>query len=107
MPALVLIVASVVAGQAGQSQGPSSKCGSYCLYVALRALDLIAEPYSTFEKRLPPAPVDGYSFYDLEEIAHRFGAHTLALEADLETLGRLRGRQGLHRLPEPAFCHCS
>jgi hypothetical protein len=93
MSTLVLVVALVAAGQTGQSPGVSAKCGSFCLFVALRSLDLIAEPYSRFEKHLPPPPVDGYSFGDLEQIAHQFGAHTLALEADLETLSRLDGRR--------------
>ena len=93
MPTLVLVIASAVVCQADQPQAAGAKCGSYCIYVALRGLDLVAEPYSSFEKGLPPVHPDGYSFEDLERIAQGFGAHTLALEGDLETLGRLKGRR--------------
>ncbi len=93
MSTLVLLIATTAVCQTGQSQAAGSKCGSYCIYVALCALDLVSEPYSTFEKSLPAIGPDGYSFNDLEQIAQRFGADTLALEADLETLARLKGRR--------------
>ena len=69
-----LLIAWAAVCQNVQSQAASAKCGSYCIYAALRGLDLISEPYSNFEKGLPPVPSEGYSFSDLEQIAQRFGA---------------------------------
>lgn len=93
MPILVFLAAFFAADKSGTPAPATARCGSYCVYVALSALDLIHEPYSSFEGRLPPPPANGYSLDDLETFAGRFGAHTLALEADLESLGRLDGRR--------------
>jgi ABC-type bacteriocin/lantibiotic exporter with double-glycine peptidase domain len=93
MSTLVILVASLAVSQTGQSHRADTKCGGYCLYFALRALDLTTEPYSSFEKRLPPLEEGGYSFDDLERIARQYEAHTRALEADMEALSRLDGRR--------------
>ncbi len=93
MPILVSLVMAAMTTSASDQPRSESKCGGYCLYVALRALDLVEEPYSKFEKGLPAPPADGYSISDLETFAIGKGAKTLAIESDIETLGRLKGRR--------------
>ncbi len=93
MPILVPIILAVLTTTASDQPRSESKCGGYCLYVALRALELVDEPYSKLEKGLPAPPPDGYSISDLETFAVGKGAKTLAIDADVETLGRLKGRR--------------
>jgi len=62
------------------------RCGSYCLYVALKALDLGPGTYEELEEALGPPSDDGYSMLQLQEQAERFGAETLAVKTTLENL---------------------
>ncbi len=65
------------------------KCGSYCVFVGLKALGLVETSFSAFEKTIEPPGPSGYSMSELERIAQDKGAKTLAVEADLETLATL------------------
>ena len=65
---------------------PDVRCGAYCLFVGLKALDLASGPFATFERNLGPAGAGGYSLTDLERFARERGAATQVIATDLETL---------------------
>ncbi|MGC8640321.1 MAG: cysteine peptidase family C39 domain-containing protein [Isosphaeraceae bacterium] len=93
MSMMALLLSATVTAAPGDEPNTESNCGGYCLYVALRALDLVPGPYSVFEKGLPKPGPGGYSFLELEQLAERFGAKTVAIEADVDGLNRLKGRR--------------
>lgn len=67
------------------------RCGGYCLYVGLNALDFNVGTYSQFEERLgQPSPV-GYSLETLAEVARSFGAHAQGFETTLDRLSQRKG----------------
>ncbi len=71
------------------------RCGTYSLFVALRAIGLGPASFELLEKKAgPPGPL-GYSVLQLEELARGEGAQTIAVESNLE---KLRAR------PEPFAC---
>jgi hypothetical protein len=79
------------AGSAAGS-GVDLRCGSYCLYVALKALDVpVVGDFDAFESSLGgPSPV-GLSMEQLAEGARAHGAFALGVET---SLGNLRARRG-------------
>ncbi len=95
---LMLLATLATFGQVpakGASPGTDPRCGSYSLYVALKAMDLAPATFADLEKKLGP-PVDkGYSMAQLDEAARSYGASTMAVET---TLNNLRWR------PEPFTC---
>jgi len=68
------------------------RCGGYCLYVALKGLDLPAGSFEELEKLLGQPSSEGYSLGQLQEAAQRMGAQTLAVSTSLENLARRGGR---------------
>lgn len=71
---------------------PDLKCGSQCLYVSLKALDLPVGSFSDLEAKLGQPSVAGYSMGQLDEAAKAFGAQTLGVETTPENLRRRPGR---------------
>jgi hypothetical protein len=65
------------------------RCGGYCLYVVLKALDRAPKSYAELEKLLGPPGNLGYSFAQLGDVAEGVGVKTLAVET---SLGNLRNR---------------
>lgn len=83
-------------GSADPKQGslgkPELHCGSYCLFVALRALDIDIPSVESLEEKLGQPGMAGYSMEQLARAAEAFGAHTLGIETSLEHLERRPGR---------------
>lgn len=75
-----------------QSDPVDVRCGAFCAYACLRALDLPVASYDDFEKRLGPPTVAGYSMAQLSDVARQYGAHTLGVTTNLENLQRRSGR---------------
>lgn len=68
-------------------------CGSYCLYVSLKALDVPVETYGAFEEQLgEPTVAEGYSLAQLQESAEHFGAYSLGVQTTIENLRNRPGR---------------
>lgn len=91
----VLLLSLACLGQPGTTPDPSRpelRCGSYCLYTALKALDFPVESYSRFEETLGQPTQLGYSMEQLAEAARSVGAYTLAVETSLELLEARPGR---------------
>jgi ABC-type bacteriocin/lantibiotic exporter with double-glycine peptidase domain len=62
------------------------RCGSYCLYVALRSLDLPVSSFEELEDKLGPPTPAGYSLGQLQDVAQQFGAQTLGVQTSFENL---------------------
>lgn len=77
-----------------QSDIPAAdlRCGSYCLFLGLKSLNLPVGNYEEFEARLGQPTRLGYSMQQLSDGAALFGAHTLAVDTSLSNLQRRRGR---------------
>jgi len=71
---------------------PDMRCGSYSMYIALRSMDLIHEPFTEFEKRIGPPSLNGYSFGQLEEIGKHSSAHCVGVRTSLQNLQNRTGR---------------
>lgn len=93
-PAVGLLVFSAafsqLAAQTAQQIQPDPvrlRCGTYCLYVSLRALDVPIASVAELEQRLggPPGP-QGYSLSQLQDAAKSYGAHTLAVQTSFDNL---------------------
>lgn len=64
-------------------------CGVYCLYVGLKSLDLPVDSLEKLQEEMGIPPSGGYSLGQIEVIAKKHGAQTLAVETSLDQL-RLR-----------------
>lgn len=85
-----LMLAAAVLGQGEAStRVVDSRGGAYCLFVSLRALDLIQDDYATFEKKLGPPGPEGYAMEQLAKEARSRGAHAQAIELDMDDLTRI------------------
>ena len=73
-------------------RAPDLRCGSYCLYVSLKALDLPVESFAALEKKLGQPSPAGYNLGQLDEAARSYGAHTLGVQTNAENLRRRPGR---------------
>lgn len=62
------------------------RCGSYCLYVALKGLGGKVASVAEVEDFMGPPPSGGYSMADLDAAARHFGFQTMAVETTLERL---------------------
>lgn len=88
--ACVLLIAAAEPPAADETD---LRCGSYCLYVSLKALDVPVESFETLEEQLgEPTVAEGYSLAQLQESAEHFGAHTLGVQTTIEDLRRRPGR---------------
>ncbi|MGC8642354.1 MAG: cysteine peptidase family C39 domain-containing protein, partial [Isosphaeraceae bacterium] len=88
----VLCVLAQLANAQAPSKKPNLKCGAYCLYVALRALDVDVPNYDALEKELGLPGRLGYSMSDLARVAELHGAHVKGMETHLEDLASRRQR---------------
>ena len=68
------------------------RCGAYCLYVSLKALDLPVEDFAALEAKLGQPSRAGYSMLQLAEAARSYGAYVEGVETNLDALSRRRGR---------------
>lgn len=75
-----------------ESREPDLRCGSYCLYVGLSALDLPVKSFEELEKKLGPPSSAGYSMGELAEAAKVYNAYTLGVETSFENVRRRPGR---------------
>lgn len=89
MSSLCLVVLAAVAVPVEE---PDLRCGSYCLYVSLRALDLPVKSYESLEGKLGQPSSAGYSLGQLDEVARSYGAHTLGVQTSFDNLVRRSGR---------------
>ena len=90
---LLLTTAAFAMLAQSPSQTPDLRCGSYCLYVSLKALDLPVGSFDELQQRLgQPSPATGYSLAQLKEAAESYGARTLGVETTPENLRRRPGR---------------
>ena len=84
-----MVLALTLAGQvddAGKPKPEDVYCGSYSLFIALRALGIGPETHERLELELgKPAP-EGYSMLQLDEMARGFGAKTIAVTTNLDNL---------------------
>ena len=71
---------------------PDVYCGSRCLYVSLKALDVEVESYEALEKRLGVPRETGYSLGQLAEVAREYGLNTLGVKTTVERLQRREER---------------
>jgi ABC-type bacteriocin/lantibiotic exporter with double-glycine peptidase domain len=84
----ILIISLLGAEPANQST-PDLRCGAYCLYVSLKALDVEGVTFGEIESRLGPPSAAGYSIGQLDELARHYGLQTLAVRTNTGNL-RLR-----------------
>lgn len=89
-----IAVAALLSGQQSEHQRPAydMRCGSYCLYVALKAFEYPVESFDNLESKLGQPSAAGYSLGQLQQAAQSFGARTLAVETSIENLKRRPGR---------------
>ena len=73
------------------SENVELRCGEYCLFVALRALDIDVPTVESLEQALGQPGTIGYSMEQLALAAEAFGAHTLGVQTSLKHLERRRG----------------
>jgi ABC-type bacteriocin/lantibiotic exporter with double-glycine peptidase domain len=87
--ALLILMAAVT--QTAE-QTPDLRCGSYCLYVSLKALDFPIASFAELEEKLGQPSAAGYNLGQLDEVARGYGAQTLGVQTNLENLQRRPGR---------------
>jgi ABC-type bacteriocin/lantibiotic exporter with double-glycine peptidase domain len=80
------------AGRANNNERKNVRCGSYTLYVGLKAIDVPVGPYQEFEAKLGEPSPAGYSLGKLAEVAESYGLRTLGVQTTLENLQRRGGR---------------
>ena len=64
-------------------------CGVYCLYVALKSIDLPVDSLEKLQEEMGTPPKGGYSLGQIDATAKKHGAQTLGVETSLDNL-RLR-----------------
>ena len=74
--------------QAELRQNAKLRCGSYCLYVAMKALGGGPESFAALEKHLGTPGPNGYSIAQLGDAAEAEGFHALAVRTSVEQLAR-------------------
>lgn len=86
------MAASLLALVLSAQDGPVSdlRCGGYCLYCGLKALDIPIGSYADVEKRLGPPGEFGYSMGQLADVAEQYGVHTSARKTDLDELAKMQ-----------------
>jgi len=89
--ATALFAAAILFG-AGEPETDNARCGSHCLYVALRALDVPIGSFAELEVKCGPPTTDGYSLGKLDEVAKSYGLHTLGVRTSFENLKLREGR---------------
>lgn len=89
---MTLFAASLAIAIAGAVPEKSSdvdmRCGAYCLYVSLKALQPSAPSYSEIEAKLGAPSPAGYSLGAIADAAEGYGAHVLGVVTSPENLAR-------------------
>lgn len=89
---LVMLTLSTVV--IGASPAPADevdmRCGAYCLYISLKALDLPVRSYADVEAKLGPPSPSGYSLGQLSDVAQQYGASRLGVVTTPNNLARRR-----------------
>ena len=67
------------------------RCGTYCLFAALRALDFPVRSIAELEAKLGQPSSQGYSMHQLAEAARASGAYALGVDTTLANLARRSG----------------
>lgn len=93
----LLLVTALITAEASPETAPTTpmanpRCGSMCLYLSLRALDVPVRDLAELEEKLGPPPVNGYSLGQLSETAESYGLHVLPVQTSFENLQRRPGR---------------
>jgi ABC-type bacteriocin/lantibiotic exporter with double-glycine peptidase domain len=76
----------IAASTAAEEPEPDMRCGAYCLYVSLKALDIPVGSYAELEQKLGGPTRQGYSLGHLAEAARGYGAHPLGVSTTVENL---------------------
>lgn len=79
----------------GPREPPDLRCGAYCTYSVIKALDVTVPSFEEFEKQLGQPSIHGYSLQQLCDIADQFGASARSIESDPESL---------YKVPRPFGC---
>ncbi len=90
-PTLAAFAACLAAALPSKAADPDPRCGAYCLYVALRGLDVPVD-LDDLQKSLGPPTPGGYALAHLQEVAGGMGLRTLAVRTMPEALRRRPGR---------------
>lgn len=90
MTAVMCLTALMLAADPAEAEDPH--CGSHCLYVALRALDIPLTSFEELESKLGPPTAQGYSLGKIEEVARSYGLQTLGVQTSFENLKLRDGR---------------
>lgn len=90
MPYFCLVL--MFAGAPESDQPPDLRCGSYSLYISLKALEFPVGSFDEIEEKLGQPTLAGYSLGQLDEVARSYGAHTLGVQTTIENLQRRSGR---------------
>jgi ABC-type bacteriocin/lantibiotic exporter with double-glycine peptidase domain len=93
MPALLIVTAVILSEAAPAQSVPSTpmsnpRCGSRCLYMSLRALDVPVADFAELEEKLGPPSVNGYSMGQLAEAARSYGMDVLPVQTNFDNLQR-------------------
>lgn len=84
---MIAAASILLAGQGPASPAQSdARCGGFCLYVAMKTLDVAPSSYPELEKMLGRCDSQGYSMAKLEETARGAGLATIAVDTTLANL---------------------
>ncbi|HWE39097.1 MAG TPA: DUF1573 domain-containing protein [Isosphaeraceae bacterium] len=86
MLSLLFVVAMGQVPAEPGSKTADLRCGSYSLYIALKAIDRAPPTFEDLEKTLGSPGPGGYSMKQLEDGAKQRGAQTIAVETTLDNL---------------------
>lgn len=87
---LMLITADPDLGNAATKVEP--RCGSNCLYVAMRLLDHPLDSLTKLEEVLGEPSPKGFTLAELSDAARHFNVETLGVETSFQNLTRRTGR---------------
>lgn len=85
-PALITI--AIAGASPEKSSDVDMRCGAYCLYVSLKALQPSAPSYAEIEAKLGAPSPAGYSLGALADVAEGYGAHVLGVATNPINLAR-------------------
>jgi hypothetical protein len=82
------------------------KCGSLCLYLSLKSLDLFPDEYAVLDRKMGQPGPNGYSLEQLDLMAQKYGAQTRAVSTTLANILERRGRFAVIALIKPGHFVC-
>jgi hypothetical protein len=89
---ILLVLITAMNERQGAPTSSDPRCGSRCLYVALRALEFDVPNLAELETRLGGVPPGGFSLAQLEQAARSYGAQTLGVKTSADNLTKRVGR---------------